>query len=358
MFRKIAKYAIVNALWCVGHYQRVFADLNVPFILKYHRTGPDSGLLTSGDMRSEFESGVRRRNLEAQMRLLLRYRRPVSMDEMARALSKGGYIPENAVALTFDDGYSDNYEIAYPVLKQHSIPATFYVCPGLIDAKRGFWWDEVYACFRHTRMSCLSTVGLRQEFGGGCQFPEGRLTLESSKQKQAAANLMIRLGKQMAANSIPGFLKILKEELQVCGQTSDRTSVLMMWPEINEMANNGMDFGNHTMTHPMMTHISEKELQREVQEARIRLQSELRRPISGFVYPSGDYNELVRETVRKTGHSYACTSDSGFFTQGDDPYLLKRVNISDGNMAFACREIILTHGRHVASKKTKRCTAS
>ncbi|OQW31026.1 MAG: hypothetical protein A4E19_20910 [Nitrospira sp. SG-bin1] len=358
MLRKMAKYAIVNALWSVGHYQRVFANLKIPFILKYHRTGPDRGLLTSGDMRSEFESGVRRSNLEAQMRLLLRYRRPVPMDELARALSKGGPVPENAVALTFDDGYSDNYEIAYPVLKRHGIPATFYVCPGLIDARKGFWWDEVYACFRHTRVSCLNTGGLRQEFGGRCQLPEVGFALKTSMQKQVAANMMISFGKQITANSIPRLLKILKEELQVGGQISDGASALMMWPEIKEMANNGMDFGNHTMTHPMMTHISEKELQAEVQEAQTRLQSELRRPISGFVYPSGNYDELVREMVRKTGHSYACTSDSGFVTQGDDTYLLKRVNISDGNMAFACREIILTHGHHAASKKKSRYTAN
>ncbi|MGH7182098.1 MAG: polysaccharide deacetylase family protein, partial [Nitrospiraceae bacterium] len=262
----------------------------------------------------------------------------------------GKPLPERAVALTFDDGYIDNYEVAFPILRQHKIPATFYVCPGLIDSNLGFWWDEIYSCFRKTGKVAINVSKLAAYETMSRNLKEELLPTSTVAEREAAAQRIIVMAKRLPAKSIRELIADLAELLEVSGKQSCPAARLMGWSHLKEIANNGMDIGSHTMTHPMMSQISERELRQEVQDSRGRLQDALGRSVNGFVYPSGDYHAMAREVVRQAGHGYACTSESGFVTQSSDPYLLRRVNISDGNMALSCREIILTHNRHAQDR--------
>src|SRR5690606_10926871 len=69
----------------------------------------------------------------------------VSLDEFLKRLSTRGPSPRGLAALTFDDGFRNQYEVAYPILKRHQIPATFYVCSGLVESGAYIWTWEVCA---------------------------------------------------------------------------------------------------------------------------------------------------------------------------------------------------------------------
>jgi len=272
------------------------------------------------------------------------------MDELSEALRSGKPLPERAVALTFDDGYIDNYEVAFPVLRQHKIPATFYVCPGLIDSNLGFWWDEIYFCIRKTKKVAIDISKLSAHASIVQDVKEDLRPIRTVAEKESVAQRIIVMAKRLPVQTIRKLIADLTTVLEVSEKQPSSASGLMGWSHIKEMANNGMDIGSHTMTHPMMSQMSEHVLRKEVQDSRGRLQDELGRSINGFVYPSGDYHAMARDVVRQAGHWYACTSESGFVTPSSDPYLLRRVNISDGNMALSCREIVLTHNRHAQDR--------
>jgi peptidoglycan/xylan/chitin deacetylase (PgdA/CDA1 family) len=348
--RRTAKNVVVTSLWLIGRYRKALREIRKPIILKYHRTSvSNKGMLSSSDS-FEFERGVSARHLEAQARLIARYRRPIGMDELSEALRSGKSLPERAVALTFDDGYFDNYEVAFPILRHHKIPATFYVCPGLIDSNLGFWWDEIYSCFRKTEKVAIDLCKLAASGTIFQDMKKDLLPTRTVAERESVAQRVIVMAKRLPAQSIRKLIADLADALEVSTKQVCPAAGLMRWSHLKEMANNGMDIGSHTMTHPMMSQISERELRQEVQNSRWRLQDELGRSVNGFVYPSGDYHAMAKEVVRQAGHWYACTSESGFVTPSSDPYLLRRVNISDGNMALSCREIILTYNRHAQDR--------
>lgn len=347
--RRVAKNIVVTSLWLIGRYRKTLREIRKPIILKYHRTHASNAAMSPSNGFFEFERGVSARHLEAQARLITRYRRPIGMDELSEALRSGKPLPERAVALTFDDGYIDNYEVAFPILRRHKIPATFYVCPGLIDSNLGFWWDEIYSCFRKTKQIVIDVSRLTAYGSVSQNVKEDLLPIKTVAQRESVAQRIIVMAKRLPVQRIRELIADLVEVLDV-SETQSPASGLMRWPHIKEMANNGMDIGSHTMTHPLMSQMSEQVLCREVQDSRNRLRDELGRSVNGFVYPSGDYHAMAKEVVRQAGHWYACTSESGFVTPSSDPYLLRRVNISDGNMALSCREIVLTHNRHAQDR--------
>ncbi len=83
-------------------------------------------------------------NFSQQMKALKRIATPIPLTELPDA------DPQHpSVAITFDDGYLDNLEIAHPILGQHGIPATIFVSTGYVDRPHGYWWDELEAIFLH-----------------------------------------------------------------------------------------------------------------------------------------------------------------------------------------------------------------
>jgi peptidoglycan/xylan/chitin deacetylase (PgdA/CDA1 family) len=91
---------------------------------------------------------------------LLRYR-VVPLEELARALREGGMLPRRAVAITVDDGYRDNLEIAHPILRRHRFPATIF----LVSAKLGGEsdWSKRGAAGRRPLLSSDQVLAMRDE---------------------------------------------------------------------------------------------------------------------------------------------------------------------------------------------------
>src|SRR4051794_18585312 len=107
-----------------------------PVILMYHRVA---------HVRLDpWSIAVDPRNFEEQMEFVKRHRSAMSMDEFVQRLSAGA-LPENAVAITLDDGYRDNLINAKPVLTRYGLPACLFLTTGYVDSGEPFWWDELAA---------------------------------------------------------------------------------------------------------------------------------------------------------------------------------------------------------------------
>jgi peptidoglycan/xylan/chitin deacetylase (PgdA/CDA1 family) len=344
--RRCARSVIAQTLWLLGYYRHAIRGIHHPFILKYHRMRPAGREVLSNQPGGEFSAGVGARHFEAHLSLITRWFKPISMTEMGWAVARGKALSNRAVALTFDDGYRDNYEVAYPLLKRYGVPASFFVCPGLIDSNQGFWWDEIYALVEKTTATELNIEKVIQAAGLPSYSQDGVLSLLTGQQKISAGERLVAQGKQMSPQMLTIFLERLKEVLGNPVDPNLRKHTLMNWDEIGEMHHNGMEIGSHTMTHPMLTQVSESIVRKELGEARARLSEVLGIAPAGFVYPSGAFTATARNIVKEVGHIYACTSKSGFIREAADQHLLPRVNVSDRGFAASARDIVLTYGKY------------
>jgi peptidoglycan/xylan/chitin deacetylase (PgdA/CDA1 family) len=92
------------------------------------------------------------------------------------------------------------------------------------------------------------------------------------------------------------------------------------------MARNGIEFGSHTLTHPILTNVGDEQLRQELTESRTHIEAVLRRRVDQFCYPNGNYNERVAREVARAGYGSAVTTVSGLVEAGDELFTLRRIH--------------------------------
>jgi peptidoglycan/xylan/chitin deacetylase (PgdA/CDA1 family) len=258
-------------------------------ILMYHRFAP--GL---------------RAQLERQCRHLRRHYHPLGLGEVARLLSSGDPFPPNALAITVDDGHADFYHQAFPVFREWGLPATLYLTTDYLDGRCWLWFDLVDYLFEQTKVAATADL------------PNAAAVNQSAVQMQNAEreDLMARL---------PEILKV-----QVPERPPARWEPLS-WEQAREMASHGIEFGAHTLTHPILSRVEdEQQLEREIRDSKKRIEQELDRETIHFCYPNGqaeDFTPAIVERVRQAGFKTAVTAGPGLNPPSAPPFLLKRVPV-------------------------------
>jgi peptidoglycan/xylan/chitin deacetylase (PgdA/CDA1 family) len=244
------------------------------------------------------------------------------LEEAVAALGRGT-LPERALAITFDDGYADNFTVALPVLREHGLPATFFVATGFLDGGR-MWNDTVIEAIRRTARASLdlSALGL------------GALALGST------------VARRVAIDAVLGELKYLQPELRQervdavasAADTQLPDDLMMTSAQVRGLAAAGMEIGGHTLTHPILTRIDASSARREIAEGRCALAAITTRPVSLFAYPNGrpvgDYGAEHVAMVRKLGFTAAVSTSRGAARAGDSLFELPRFTPWDAGAAW------------------------
>jgi peptidoglycan/xylan/chitin deacetylase (PgdA/CDA1 family) len=104
--------------------------------------------------------------------------------------------------------------------------------------------------------------------------------------------------------------------------------------ELRSMAEAGLTIGAHTLTHPLLSEVSEDEARRELTEGRARLEDIVGRPVRHLSYPNpgagAQHNAAVRAIAREAGYTTATTSTGGIVAPGTDPFALPRIGVTPG----------------------------
>jgi peptidoglycan/xylan/chitin deacetylase (PgdA/CDA1 family) len=239
---------------------------------------------------------------EKQMECLARHFHVLELSEAVCALEQEN-VPRNAVVVTFDDGYLDNFEVAYPVLTALSLPATIFLTTGVIGTDRILWHDRVFRIFQETEATSV------QEFG-----PEKRtLPLDGPLQRTAARIRVLGHLKRLEPGSRDEKIDQLAERLGEA-DTPSGGRLMLSWEEVREMHRGGISFGSHTVTHPVLSRISPDRVQREVVESRREIERRLGTPITMFAYPNGrqgDFDETTKRLLKDAGYECALTTVFG-----------------------------------------------
>ena len=267
--------------------------------LNYHRIG-EAG-------RSAYDHGLWSATAEAfddQVGWLKSCFDVIRPEDLPTALAgrKGRY-----VLITFDDGYRDNYTAAFPVLKRHAVPATFFVSTGFIDAPRLPWWDEIAWMVRTSRKAA---VELPAWLPAPVPFDE--------PDRGRAMYAVLCTYKSLSPASAEEFLRAVGDAAGTGRHPGAGAADLWMtWDMLREMRAAGMSVGGHTVNHPILIRMSREEQLPEIDGCGRRLADELGGPMRSFSYPNGDFNEDTRACLREVGVRFAFGYRGGFRTFDD-----------------------------------------
>jgi peptidoglycan/xylan/chitin deacetylase (PgdA/CDA1 family) len=283
-------------------------------ILYYHRVLP-AGDATFQPLLQLEGAPVTVEVFEQQMRYLAQHHTVVNLDWLVAQFQAGKPLTDDYVAITFDDGYEDNYLYAAPVLRRYNLPWTVYVTTGYVGNEETPWWDAV----NDSIVSCAEE-----------QLKDVAAWLRvASPTRSAVIKRLIRLEKELDAEQWEETRRELARRVNGTGNSAARRYRMMNWQQVQELSANGVDVGGHTVTHPLLTKIPLEEARREATESKRHIEERIGKEVSGFAYPLGDFNADVKRMVESCGYRHACSTAQGTNTLGADVYALKRFGITD-----------------------------
>jgi peptidoglycan/xylan/chitin deacetylase (PgdA/CDA1 family) len=235
------------------------------------------------------------RGLAQQLRWVQQLATVVPLEPSLRALAAGQRLPARAVALTFDDGYRDNLELAVPLLERLGLPATFFLVPGLLSRKVRAWW-EVLAW----ALECSRKPTVRW---GGEELPTGGERGQQSLQRMLPA---LRTRPRALTERI---VDQLVDRLDPKGDPGDQ-DLFLDWDGARQLVRRGFTVGSHTMYHAALRYEPADEQLRDLVESRRQLQAGLGVDPRVLAYPFGQLAHYSAETIQSAadaGYAHAVT---------------------------------------------------
>ncbi|MFC1533106.1 polysaccharide deacetylase family protein [Thermodesulfobacteriota bacterium] len=195
------------------------------------------------------------------------------IDRVIRRLKQGKRLKRDTLCITIDDGFADNYELAYPILKKYNLSATIFVTAGCLEQPRSLN-TSIYNEVRPDKVYTVNKIDRLDVY---------------------------RLPKRS----------------------------MLTWEQAQELAENNIEIGSHTLYHPILTKIPFSVSEKEIVLSKQMIESELNREIKYFAFPNGEYNKLLCETIRRSGYhaSFIVKWDVNY--SGQDLYQLIRIPIGN-----------------------------
>ena len=309
------KRAVAHRLFAASGLRVLLAGLSRwsgVLVLNYHRVG-DAG-------ESPFDHGLWSTDVEAfdeQIRFCKSHLDMITPDELPRAVAgrRGRY-----GLITFDDGYRDNHDVAFPILKAAGVPATFFVATGFVDTPRVPWWDELAWMVRTSQRDAL-------------ELPDWLpARVDYASDREDAVEAVLRVYKAMPSESTDRYLDAVAKATGSgrCGVELGR-DLWMTWDNLREMRAARMTIGGHTVTHPVLTQTSSERRRQEILGCGRRLAEKLGGPMRYFSYPIVDaraIDAVTRNCLHEAGVQYAFSYYGGFRRWADwDDFDIRRVGV-------------------------------
>jgi peptidoglycan/xylan/chitin deacetylase (PgdA/CDA1 family) len=260
---------------------------------------------------------------DQQLEAIRRHARPVSLGELRHALANGEPL-DDAVAVTFDDGYTDVLTEGLPLLENHRVPATVFVIAGLLGQE--YWWETLARILDPHRALPprlrlpIDTVPFEWDSPEGNQDTPGR------------HELLFGLHRRLLPFSDERRRVALHELIAWAGvDPEDPASSRALGPdEVARLARgNLIEIGSHTSTHPALSDLTRDKQRSEIQRSKADLEGLVGQPVLSFSYPHGRSSAETARIVRESGYECACTSREDAVRRGSDLFDLPRFWVPD-----------------------------
>jgi len=271
------------------------------------------------------------------MQLINRRFHVIALSQWIKQKSNGEELPNRCIAITFDDGWADNYEFAYPVLKKLAIPATIFLVSDMIDTTLKFWPERLAQLLASIATGCpdkWQLPVLKWITNTTTSYNFNHLPPDQEQLSEIIAQL-----KKLTDEDIHTRINNIEGTLHIKNKTAPD---LLNWQQISEMCASGLiEAGSHTCHHIRLNDSQTEDTQMaEIIQSKPQIEQHLSQAVTAFCYPNGDYSEYA---VKQVAQHYDCavTTNSGWNTTKTNPYLLNRIglheDISADKTAFFAR---------------------
>lgn len=261
------------------------------FIFNFHRISESPIVQTCFD-DSLFGPDVE--TFRAHMKSLAKNADPISEKDLLDFSLNGKKLPKRSFMITFDDGYKDNYDLAFPVLKELGLPAMFFVPTQAVEERRLGWWDLINWCLKTTNKKTIHILNKNL-------FIEKPFLHLSETFTQ-----LIKTNPQIKPYTLVAELaKACEVELpskEIC------SAELMTWEDLKTVQKHNIAIGSHTHTHRVLSCLSLEEQRNELTKSKQILESKLNSPIHSIAYPVGGYEHFHDQTMnvaKECGYQFA-----------------------------------------------------
>lgn len=306
VLRRLCKSVLASSAYLTGADRwlasRTGAD-KLPLILGYHRVVPDlrsSIRYTMAPMLTSTET------FEQHLDWLARRYKLVSLDEIEKWAYGERHFEHPVAAITFDDGYVDFYQYAYPILRRKGIPGAVFIVSDLVGSSNLLIHDELFLLlaygFEHWRHphEQLSQLLLDMEL----PIPFVRYV---TARKLDPMRIVWALLETLAQSAIKRLITILYSVTEMALAAEDDLRILN-WSMLRELNRAGITIGSHTRTHARLPNEAFDHLSDEVRGSRNAIELNLHKPVHHIAYPGGYFNSTVVQAVADANYRCAYTT--------------------------------------------------
>jgi peptidoglycan/xylan/chitin deacetylase (PgdA/CDA1 family) len=272
-------------------------------ILYYHRVNDDN---------DPFFPAISTALFEAEMKFLRKNYQVVSLTELLQRLE--GKASEPVLAITFDDGYRDNYRYAFPILKRYGLPATIFLTTGSMDSGEPLWFEQLALAVMKTSREFVDL-----DTAGRIWLRTPAERLKGNAQIFSVLRGLVDSGRRQLLATVLGQLAVT--------DYAERRRKMLTWDEARLMSTQGITFGGHTVNHPFLSRLPSDGFRWEVSECKRRVEDELQLPADYFAYPNGkveDFGFSNKALIREAGYRAAVTTIWGVNNSSTDRFELRR----------------------------------
>lgn len=248
-----------------------------------------------------------------QLTVLSRVARVLPLETALADLYAGRPIGPRAVALTFDDGYADNLDVAVPLLRRHGLPATFFLVPGLLDKAATAWWEVLGWAFHHATTASV-------------QWEEGVYELvDPAGRRRAYERVAEDLKRRDQATRLKDVARLVAA-LEPEGEAGDE-AMFMDWDGARRLVGQGLAVGSHTTAHAILSEETPQAQREDLASSRARLQAELSVDVPLVAYPNGTVKDFSADTVAAAsaaGYDAGLTTIEGLNRADTPPFEVRR----------------------------------
>ncbi|MGH8371276.1 MAG: polysaccharide deacetylase family protein [Gammaproteobacteria bacterium] len=298
--RRLIKTGAASAMYwtgIAGLMGKISKTDATPLILGYHRVVENYDICVINSIAPML---ISTRTLEQHLDWVGRHYRFVDLDDIIQNSHDKGSTEKPMAAITFDDGYADVYQNAFPLLKRKGIPFAVFAVTDLVGTNRLQLHDELYLLLsraffvwpsprKHLR-KLLSQIDVLPGYIGGLN----ELTVSPFRTTRAFLH-------SLPQEKIIAILKLLRQygELQDA-DTKDFRSV--DWEMLSEMRKAGVVIGSHTRSHAFLTNESKRKVEDEVRGSKQKLELMLGGEIRHLAYPDGRFSNSIVKAAAAAGY--------------------------------------------------------
>jgi peptidoglycan/xylan/chitin deacetylase (PgdA/CDA1 family) len=278
--------------------------------ITYHRVNSDQ---TEGGAFP----GIPVSQFRAQMEWLKRNCEPIWPEQILDATRKGSRT-RPAVVVTFDDGYRDYHDRAYPILRELQIPAVVFLTTAMLDDGGLIWTESIHRAVMLSKHTVARLPG---------EHTQARLYPLNSLREKIIFIRDVKAYLKCVANDVrKTMVENVWRDLGVSNPAAGLDRQMLSWDEVRATLP-GTHFGGHTHTHPIMSKLTPEEIRREIELCRDRILQETGIAPKTFAYPNGraiDFTDTAKDILREYGFTLAFSTVQGAITSSADALALPR----------------------------------